>query len=86
MRAEKSAKTRVHFNHFLSAYFPDPDYGGKRLFDDMLKQARAADRLGCRGITIPEHHLVNIAVPRGLRRRDAADAKDKLTLAHDPYK
>ncbi len=50
----------MHFNHFLSAYFPDPAYGAKRLFGDMLEQAATAERLGFRGVTIPEHHLINI--------------------------
>ena len=50
----------MEFNHFLSSYLPDRSYGGKLLFDDMIEQARAAERLGYRGVTIPEHHLVNI--------------------------
>ena len=47
-------------NHFLSAYYPDTSYGGKRLFDDMVEQAKAAERLGYRGVTLPEHHLINV--------------------------
>jgi len=50
----------MQFNHFLSAYYPDPAYGGDRLYADMTEQAIAADRLGYRGVTIPEHHLINI--------------------------
>ena len=50
----------MEFNHFLSSYFPDPSYGGRRLFADMLEQACAADRFGYKGVTIPEHHLINI--------------------------
>ena len=50
----------MHFNHFLSAYYPDKAYGGDRLYADMIEQARLVDRLGFRGVTIPEHHLVNI--------------------------
>lgn len=50
----------MDFNHFLSAYFPDPRYGGDRLYADMIEQARLVDRLGYRGVTIPEHHLINI--------------------------
>lgn len=53
-------KATVDANHFLSAYYPDTSYGGKRLFDDMVEQARAADRLGYRGVTLPEHHLINV--------------------------
>ena len=47
-------------NHFLSSYLPDLSYGGKRLYDDMVEQAVHAERLGYRGITLPEHHLVNV--------------------------
>jgi len=50
----------MDFNHFLSAYFPDPSYGGRRLYADMVEQARTAERLGYRGVTIPEHHLINL--------------------------
>ncbi|MEQ8652432.1 MAG: LLM class flavin-dependent oxidoreductase [Kiloniellales bacterium] len=50
----------MEFNHFLSAYYPDTGYGGARLFDDMLAQARAADRLGYASVSIPEHHLINL--------------------------
>ena len=31
-----------------------------RLYDDMLAQAKLVDRLGFKGVTIPEHHLINI--------------------------
>ncbi len=48
------------FNNFLGAYYRDTRYGGDRLYADMLAQARLVDRLGFRGVTIPEHHLINI--------------------------
>jgi alkanesulfonate monooxygenase SsuD/methylene tetrahydromethanopterin reductase-like flavin-dependent oxidoreductase (luciferase family) len=50
----------VEFNHILSSYYPDPSYGGDRLYADMVEQAVLADRVGYRGVTIPEHHLINI--------------------------
>jgi alkanesulfonate monooxygenase SsuD/methylene tetrahydromethanopterin reductase-like flavin-dependent oxidoreductase (luciferase family) len=50
----------MEFNHFLSAYYPDTTYGGDRLYADMLAQAKRVDALGYRGVTIPEHHLINI--------------------------
>jgi alkanesulfonate monooxygenase SsuD/methylene tetrahydromethanopterin reductase-like flavin-dependent oxidoreductase (luciferase family) len=50
----------MEFNHFLSAYYPDTSYGGDRLYADMVGQAKLVDRLGYRGVTIPEHHLINI--------------------------
>ncbi|MDP6944419.1 MAG: LLM class flavin-dependent oxidoreductase [Myxococcota bacterium] len=50
----------MDFNHFLSSYYPDPTYGGDRLYADMLEQAVAAEQLGYRGVTLPEHHLINV--------------------------
>lgn len=47
-------------NHFLNAHMLDTSTGGIRLYRDMVAQAQAADRLGYRGISIPEHHLINI--------------------------
>lgn len=47
-------------NHFLNAHMLDTSTGGIRLYRDMIAQAQAADRLGYRGISIPEHHLINI--------------------------
>lgn len=50
----------MEFNHFLSAYYPDTSYGGDRLYADMIEQAKLVERSGYRGVTIPEHHLINI--------------------------
>lgn len=50
----------MDFNHFLSAYHRDPAMGGRKLYADMLAQAMQAEALGYRGVTIPEHHLINI--------------------------
>jgi alkanesulfonate monooxygenase SsuD/methylene tetrahydromethanopterin reductase-like flavin-dependent oxidoreductase (luciferase family) len=50
----------MEFNHFLSAYYPDTSYGGDRLYADMVGQAKLVDERGYRGVTIPEHHLINI--------------------------
>lgn len=50
----------MEFNHFLSSYFPDPSYGGRQLFADMVEQAIAADRLGYASVSVPEHHLINV--------------------------
>ena len=52
----------MDFNHFLSSYYPDPEYGGRRLYADMVEQAVAAERLGYRGVTLPEHHLINVLI------------------------
>ncbi len=50
----------MEFSIFLSSYYPDTQYPAKRLFDDMLEQARLAERLGFCAVTLPEHHMVNI--------------------------
>ncbi len=50
----------MDFNHFISAYYPDTSYGGDKLFDDMIAQAKLADQLGYASVSIPEHHLINI--------------------------
>lgn len=50
----------MKFNHFLSSYYPDVNYGGKQLFDDMVEQAKFADALGYDAVSIPEHHLLNV--------------------------
>ena len=50
----------MQFNNFLGANYRDTSYGGERLYADMLAQTRLVDRLGFRGVTIPEHHLINI--------------------------
>lgn len=50
----------MDFNHFLSSYLPDPAYGGTRLYRDMVEQAVQAEDCGYRGVSIPEHHLINI--------------------------
>ena len=72
----------MEFNHFLSSYLPDLAYGGKRLLDDMVEQAVLADRLGYRGVTIPEHHLINILlVPSPLQMAVKVAAEtEKLEL------
>ncbi len=50
----------MDFDVFLSAYLPDPSYGGAQVVDDMLENAKTAERLGFASVTIPEHHIMNI--------------------------
>ncbi|WJF90864.1 LLM class flavin-dependent oxidoreductase [Paraburkholderia bonniea] len=50
----------MDFNYFLTSYLPNKEYGGKRLYHEMVEQAVLAERLGFRAVSIPEHHLVNI--------------------------
>ena len=44
----------------LAPYMPDADYGGPRVFADVLEQAITADRAGFESVSITEHHLINI--------------------------
>lgn len=50
----------MEFSIQLSAYYPDKNYGGDRLYADMLEQAVLADKLGYDAVSITEHHLINI--------------------------
>ncbi|MBL0373347.1 LLM class flavin-dependent oxidoreductase [Rhizobium sp. KVB221] len=50
----------MEFNHFLSSYLRDPAYTGTRLYKDMVEQAVQAENCGYAGVSIPEHHLINI--------------------------
>jgi alkanesulfonate monooxygenase SsuD/methylene tetrahydromethanopterin reductase-like flavin-dependent oxidoreductase (luciferase family) len=50
----------MDFNHFLNAHMLDPATGGVRLYREMTEQAVHAEACGYRGVSIPEHHLINI--------------------------
>ena len=50
----------MDFSIQLSAYYPDKTYGGDRVYQDMLEQARCADQFGYESVGITEHHLINI--------------------------
>jgi len=50
----------VDFCIQLAPYMPDADYGGSRVFNDVLEQAIVADLAGFESVSITEHHLVNI--------------------------
>ncbi len=50
----------MDFIHFLSSHMLDPAMGGKRLYRSVVQQAIHADRVGYRGVGIPEHHLLNV--------------------------
>ena len=47
------------FSVQLSADYPSKDYGGDRVYNDMLDQAVMADQLGFDAVSITEHHLMN---------------------------
>ncbi len=50
----------MDISHFLNSHLLDPSVGGKRLWADMLEQAVHAESCGFRGVSVPEHHLLNI--------------------------
>ena len=49
----------MKFSIQLSADYPDKQYGGDRVYRDMLDQAVLADQLGFDAVSVTEHHLVN---------------------------
>ncbi|MEM7257998.1 MAG: LLM class flavin-dependent oxidoreductase [Pseudomonadota bacterium] len=44
----------------LAPYSPDSNSAGAQVFNDILEQAKAADRLGFDAVSVTEHHLMNI--------------------------
>ena len=72
----------MDFSLQLSAYYPDKNYGGKRLYEDMLEQAVLADKLGYDAVSLTEHHLINILImPAPLQFAiKIADATDKIKI------
>ena len=50
----------MKFSVQLSCDYPDPAYGGKQLYADMIEQALLAARLGFDAVSITEPHLINL--------------------------
>lgn len=50
----------MDFSLFLSCYFPDTTQPASRMYGQMLEMAQAAEQLGYCGVTVPEHHMINI--------------------------
>ena len=50
----------MKFSVQLSCDYPDPAYGGKKLYAEMIEQAVLAARLGFDAVSITEHHLINL--------------------------
>ena len=49
----------MEFSVQLSSDYPDKNYGGDRVYQDMIDQAILADQLGFDAVSITEHHLIN---------------------------
>lgn len=68
----------MDISHFLNSHLLDPSVGGKRLWADMLEQAVHAEACGFRGVSVPEHHLLNILlIPSPLQFAVAIAARTK---------
>jgi alkanesulfonate monooxygenase SsuD/methylene tetrahydromethanopterin reductase-like flavin-dependent oxidoreductase (luciferase family) len=50
----------MEFSLFLSCYCPESKASTTQVYDEMLDMAQAAERLGYCGLTVPEHHFINI--------------------------
>jgi len=50
----------MEFSVQLSADYPVKEYGGDRVYADMLDQARLAERMGFDAVSVTEHHLINV--------------------------
>ena len=50
----------MEFSLFLSCYCPESKASTAEVYAEMLDMARAAERLGYCGLTVPEHHFINI--------------------------
>ena len=50
----------MRFSVFLSCHLLDVGYPPERLYAEMLEQAKLAEDLGFDGLSLPEHHLVNV--------------------------
>ena len=69
----------MEFSIQLSADYPDKNYGGDRVYQDMLNQAILADKLGFDAVSITEHHLMNclmMPAPLIFATKIAAHTKD----------
>ncbi len=50
----------MDFVNFLSSHMLNPAMGGKRLYREVVELALHSEKLGYRGVGLPEHHLQNI--------------------------
>ena len=50
----------MEFSLFLSCYCPESKASTAQVYAEMLDMAEAAERLGYCGLTVPEHHFINI--------------------------
>ncbi len=49
----------MKFSIQLSADYPNKSYGGKNVYNDMIEQAKLAEKLNYNAVCVTEHHLIN---------------------------
>lgn len=52
----------MDFCTHLSMDYKHRDYGGARIYKDMIEQAEMADRVGFEAVSVTEHHLLNLGM------------------------
>lgn len=52
----------MDFNIHFSMSYPGHAYGGVRFFADLVEQAKLADSLGFRSVSLSEHHLMDLGL------------------------
>lgn len=52
----------MRFNYFLTSFLPTKEYGGDRLYREIVEQALRAETLGFDVVSIPEHHAINLLI------------------------
>ncbi len=50
----------MDFSLFLACFLPDAKRPAEDMYGEMIEMARAAEQSGFRGLTVPEHHFMNI--------------------------
>lgn len=50
----------MEFSLFLSCYYPETKGSTAQVYAEMLEMAQAAERTGYCGLTVPEHHFMNV--------------------------
>lgn len=50
----------MEFSLFLSCYYSETKHSTAQVYAEMMDMARAAERLGYCGLTVPEHHFIDI--------------------------
>jgi alkanesulfonate monooxygenase SsuD/methylene tetrahydromethanopterin reductase-like flavin-dependent oxidoreductase (luciferase family) len=52
----------MDFGFYLPCYWPDTSYHAADMYRDVVREAQAAEDIGCISLSIPEHHFINYLV------------------------